>query len=60
MIATNSSTVRRDDDDQVLACAVAAGAVLIVPGDMHLRGLGGQYHNIPLVTPAQAVQLIGG
>ncbi len=47
------------DDDQVLACALAAQAELIVSGDKHLLDLGGHYQNIPIVTPAQAVQLIG-
>ena len=46
------------DDDQVLACASTANAELIVSGDKHLLNLGGQYQNIPIVTPAQAVQLI--
>lgn len=46
------------DDDQILACAVAAQADLIVTGDKHLLSLGGQYQGIPIVTPAQAVQLI--
>ena len=45
-------------DDQVLACALAANADFIVSGDKHLLGLGGQYQGIPIVTPAQAVQLI--
>jgi putative PIN family toxin of toxin-antitoxin system len=48
------------DDDHVLACALAAGAELIVSGDKHLLDLGGQYQGMPIVTPAQAVQLIGG
>jgi len=48
------------DDDHVLACALAAGAELIVSGDKHLLDLGGQYQGIPIFTPAQAVQLIGG
>ena len=47
------------DDDQVLGCALAAQAELIVSGDKHLLDLGGHYQNIPIVTPAQAVQLIG-
>ncbi len=47
------------DDDHVLACAVAAQANLIVSGDRHLLDLGGQYMGIPIVTPAQAVELIG-
>lgn len=46
------------DDDQVLACALAARAELVVSGDKHLLELGGQYQGIPIVTPAQAVQLI--
>ncbi|MBI3523917.1 MAG: putative toxin-antitoxin system toxin component, PIN family [Betaproteobacteria bacterium] len=47
------------DDDQVLACAVAAQADLIVSGDKHLLSLGGQYQGISIVTPAQAVAQIG-
>jgi uncharacterized protein len=46
------------DDDQVLACALVSHADLIVSGDKHLLGLGGQYQGIPIVTPAQAVQLV--
>ena len=48
------------DDDHVFACALAASAELIVSGDKHLLDLGGQYQGIPIFTPAQAVQLIGG
>lgn len=44
------------DDDQVLACALAGRADLIVSGDRHLHNLGGQYQGIPIVTAAQAVQ----
>jgi putative PIN family toxin of toxin-antitoxin system len=47
------------DDDAVIACALAARADLIVSGDKHLHNLGGQYQDIRIVTPAQAVQLIG-
>lgn len=47
------------DDDHVLACALAADAGLIVSGDRHLHGLGGAYRGIRIVTPAEAVQLIG-
>jgi putative PIN family toxin of toxin-antitoxin system len=46
------------DDDHVLACALAANAELIVSGDKHLLGLGGQYQGIRILTPAQAVQMI--
>ena len=45
-------------DDQVLACALAASADLIVSGDKHLLALGGQYQGIPIVTPTQAVPII--
>jgi uncharacterized protein len=47
------------DDDHVLACAFAAQADLIVSGDKHLLTLGGQYQGIAIVSPAQAVQLVG-
>jgi putative PIN family toxin of toxin-antitoxin system len=46
------------DDDHVLACALAGRADLIVSGDKHFRGLGGQYRGIPIVNAAQAVQQI--
>ena len=47
-------TVLRDpDDDQVLACALAAKADLIVSGDRHLLDFQ-QYQDIPIVTPADA------
>ena len=46
------------DDDEVLACALAANADLIVSGDRHLLDLGTEYHGIRIVTPSQAVQLI--
>lgn len=47
------------DDDHVLACALAAHADLIVSGDRkHLLPLG-SYQGIRIVTPAEALQLIG-
>jgi len=48
------------DDDEVLACALAGQADLIVSGDRDLHGLGGHYAGIPILTPAQAVQHIEG
>lgn len=45
-------------DDQVLACALAAKADLIVSGDKHLHGLGGQYQGIPILRPAEALHFI--
>jgi predicted nucleic acid-binding protein len=47
------------DDDHVLACALAGNAGLIVSGDKHLLDLGGEYQGIRIVSPAEAVQLIG-
>jgi predicted nucleic acid-binding protein len=46
------------DDDEVLACAVAASADLIVSGDKHLLSLGGQYKGIRIITPAEAVRIV--
>ncbi len=45
-------------DDQVLACALAANADLIVSGDKHLHSLGGKYEGIRIVRPAEAMSLI--
>ena len=46
------------DDDHVLACALAGNVDLIVSGDKHLLGLGGEYQGIPIVAPVEAVRLI--
>ena len=45
---------RDPDDDEVLACAMAAKADLIVSGDADLLILG-QYQGIPIITTAQAL-----
>jgi putative PIN family toxin of toxin-antitoxin system len=45
------------DDDQVIACAVAASADWIVSGDSDLLRLK-EYQGIPIVTPAAAVHRI--
>lgn len=45
------------DDDQVLACAVAAQAELIVSGDRHLLDLI-TFREIRIVNAAQAVMLL--
>jgi len=51
--------VPRDaDDDHVIACAVAAGADLIVTGDRHLLELG-SFRGISIVKPAVALEFIG-
>ncbi len=46
------------DDDQLLACALAANADLIVSGDKHLHSLGGTYKGIRIVTPAETAILV--
>ena len=45
------------DDDHVLACALAAGADLIVSGDSHLRNLK-HYHGMPIVRDVEALRRI--
>ena len=56
--ATPRIVVDDVDDDHVLACALAAGADLIVSGDKkHLLPLG-SYQAIPIVTAAEALQRI--
>jgi len=46
------------DDDEVLACALAANADLIVSGDKHLLNLGAEHQGVRIVTPSEAVRLI--
>jgi putative PIN family toxin of toxin-antitoxin system len=45
------------DDDAVLACAVAAGAEVIVSGGSHLLVLE-SYEDIPIITAAQLMARI--
>jgi putative PIN family toxin of toxin-antitoxin system len=47
------------DDDEVLACAVAAHADAIVSGDSHLLKLG-TFQGIPIVTVTRALEMIRG
>ena len=42
------------DDDHVIACALAAGADLIVSGDRHLLNLG-SYQGMPIVAVTEAL-----
>jgi putative PIN family toxin of toxin-antitoxin system len=56
--APMTPTVIRDPaDDQVLACALAAKADLIVSGDMHLLSLG-SFREIPIVGSSEALARI--
>lgn len=45
------------DDDEVLACAIAASAQLIVSGDRDLLSLK-TYRGIPIVSAAEAIRII--
>lgn len=54
-----SRVVRDPDDDQVIACAIAARADLIVSGDRDLLDLG-EHRGIRIVTAAQAVRIVTG
>jgi len=45
------------DDDEVLACAIAANAQLIVSGDRDLLSLK-TYRGIPIVNAAEAIRII--
>jgi putative PIN family toxin of toxin-antitoxin system len=45
-------------DDAVLACALAAGAEIVVSGDPHLLNLK-QFHRMAIVDPAEAARRIG-
>jgi len=51
------SVARDPDDDQVLACAVAAEANLIVSGDRDLLSLA-TFQGIPIVTATEALERI--
>lgn len=56
--AALSTPVSRDpDDDQVLACALAAQATLIVSGDDDLLSLQ-SFQGVPVVTAVEAVRRI--
>jgi predicted nucleic acid-binding protein len=46
------------DDDHVIATAVAAKADLLVSGDRDVLALG-THQGVRIVTPAEAVRLIG-
>lgn len=48
---------RDPDDDAVLACAIAARVDVVVSGDDDLLALK-QFQNIPIPTPAEALQKI--
>jgi uncharacterized protein len=51
-------TVLNDpDDDEVLACAVAANAAFIVSGDRHLLAIG-RFRNISIIKATDAATLV--
>jgi predicted nucleic acid-binding protein len=47
------------DDDQVIAAAIAAGADIVVSGDRHLLSLG-VYETVRILSPAEALATITG
>jgi len=46
------TVVADPDDDEVLACAVAAQADIVISGDRHLLSLG-EFQGIPVLAPAR-------
>lgn len=52
------SVARDPDDDQVLACALAAKADVIISGDDDLLSLS-HFQGIPILAAAQAIKTIG-
>lgn len=57
-VAIEPTIAADPEDDQVLACALAARADLIVSGDKHLHSLGGSFQGIRIVRPAEAVAVL--
>lgn len=53
----NRTVLIDPDDDAVLACALAAGADLVVSGDLDLLNLK-SFQRIPIVTPIEALARI--
>lgn len=51
----DESSLRDPDDSSVLACAIAAGADVIVTGDADLRTLG-SYRGIIILSPSEYVE----
>lgn len=57
-LANACGTIPDDpDDEKFLACAIDAGADLIVSGDQHLLALGA-YRDIPILTPHDFLQQV--
>jgi putative PIN family toxin of toxin-antitoxin system len=50
---------RDPDDDKFLQCAVSAAADGLVTGDSDILSCGPKYRGVPILTPAQALSLVG-
>lgn len=58
VVAPLGSPVSRDpDDDQVIACAIAAAAEVIVSGDLDLLSVG-TYEGIRIITAAECLRRV--
>jgi predicted nucleic acid-binding protein len=55
--ASITRTAEDPDDDDVLACALAAGADVVVSGDKRLRDLK-SFHGIPILSPADTLAAV--
>jgi uncharacterized protein len=55
MLASIARVAPDPDDDEVIACAIAAGAMLLVTGDRTLLALK-THQSVEIVSPAQALQ----
>lgn len=51
---------RDEDDNWVIQCALTANAAYIISGDQDLTSLGGSVEGIPIVNPAEFLNIFQG